>query len=138
MLWMSSGAEGILAPLIGALCGFLWFNRPRASVFLGDSGSLTIGFLMACAALRTGDRRVVGMAGPLIALALPLADTAWAVARRLWRRKRLFQGDMEHFHHRVLAWVGTPGRALLVLGGFSLGAALLGAAVQTLSPGSNP
>jgi UDP-GlcNAc:undecaprenyl-phosphate GlcNAc-1-phosphate transferase len=92
------------APLLGALVAFLRFNFNPASIFLGDCGSLTVGFLLGCfgAIWSQKSATLVGMAAPLMALAVPLLDTGIAVARRFLRRQPVFSPDRNHLHHRLL------------------------------------
>jgi UDP-GlcNAc:undecaprenyl-phosphate/decaprenyl-phosphate GlcNAc-1-phosphate transferase len=90
--------------LAGALIGFLRYNFNPASIFLGDSGSLFIGFLLAALSV-TGTQKAstaVAVAIPLMAFALPVIDTGFAVARRFISGKPLFEGDREHIHHKLL------------------------------------
>lgn len=90
--------------LVGALIGFLRYNFNPASIFLGDSGALFIGFLLAALSV-TGTQKastVVAVAIPLMAFALPVIDTGFAVARRFISGKPLFEGDREHIHHKLL------------------------------------
>ncbi len=104
------------APLAGALFAFLRYNFSPASVFLGDSGSLTIGFLLGCLGLVWDSRAgMLGMVGPLMTMALPLADVSLSIGRRFLRRRPIFKGDRGHIHHRVLALGFTPRGAALVL-----------------------
>jgi UDP-GlcNAc:undecaprenyl-phosphate GlcNAc-1-phosphate transferase len=94
----------IAIALVGALIGFLRYNFNPASIFLGDSGALFIGFLLAALSL-TGTQKastVVAVAIPLMAFALPVIDTGFAVARRFISGKPLFEGDREHIHHKLL------------------------------------
>ncbi len=103
-------------PLAGCLLAFLRYNFSPASVFLGDCGSLTIGFVLGCFGLvwshRTGT--MVGMVAPVMALSLPLLDTALAIGRRFLRSVPIFQGDRGHIHHRVQA-LGFSTRATALL-----------------------
>ena len=103
-------------PLAGCLLAFLRYNFSPATVFLGDCGSLTIGFVLGCFGLvwshRTGT--MVGMVAPIMALALPLLDTALAIGRRFLRAVPIFQGDRGHIHHRVQA-LGFSTRATALL-----------------------
>lgn len=103
-------------PLAGCLLAFLRYNFSPASVFLGDCGSLTIGFVLGCFGLvwshRTGT--MVGMVAPIMALSLPLIDVALAIGRRFLRSVPIFQGDRGHIHHRVLA-LGFSTRATALL-----------------------
>lgn len=90
-------------PLAGCLLAFLAFNFNPASVFLGDCGSLTIGFVLGCFGLiwsqRTGT--MVGMAAPLMALGLPLLDVMLAIGRRYLRNVPIFSADRGHIHHKL-------------------------------------
>lgn len=106
-----------VAPLAGALLGFLRYNFNPASVFLGDCGSLTVGFLLGCfgAAWSQKSATVLGMTAPLIALAMPLLDTGLAIIRRGLRGQGIFSPDRGHIHHRLLEQGLTPRRAALVL-----------------------
>ncbi len=105
------------APLAGALLAFLRYNFSPASVFLGDCGSLTIGFMLGCFGLVWSQHTVtlVGLAAPLMALALPLTDVGLAIVRRFLRNTPIFQGDRGHIHHRVLALGFSTSRAALIL-----------------------
>ena len=105
------------APLAGALCGFLRYNLNPASIFLGDCGSLSIGFLLGCFGIIWSQKSatLLGMTAPLIALAIPLLDTVLALARRFLRRQPLFGADRGHIHHRLLARGLTPRRVAYVL-----------------------
>jgi UDP-GlcNAc:undecaprenyl-phosphate GlcNAc-1-phosphate transferase len=90
--------------LVGALIGFLRYNFNPASIFLGDSGALFIGFLLAALSV-TGTQKAstaVAMAIPLMAFALPVIDTGFSIARRFVSGKPLFEGDREHIHHKLL------------------------------------
>lgn len=90
---------------IGALLGFLRYNFAPARIYLGDSGSLLIGYLLATLSLigATSDGSTALVYVPVFALALPLLDGAVAIARRWLRRMPIWKGDHRHIHHRVLA-----------------------------------
>ncbi|MGI9014301.1 MAG: MraY family glycosyltransferase [Phycisphaerales bacterium] len=125
-----------LALLIGALLGFLWFNLPPARVFMGDGGSLVVGFLLAVLTTRTtffhGDLggSWYGVFMPLIMLAIPIYDFTTVTLIRLGQGKSPFVGDQQHFSHRlvqrglsttsavVIIWCFT---AVTAIGGISLG-----------------
>lgn len=98
------------APLVGALAAFLFFNFAPASIFLGDCGSLAIGFLLACFAILWSHAvgTASGFLAPLFVLAIPLLDTVLTIVRRLSRRRPLFAADREHIHHQLLAQGLTP------------------------------
>jgi len=108
-----------VAPLGGALLGFLLYNKPPARIFLGDCGSLSVGFLLGCFALLWSQKCVtlLGLTAPLMALALPLLDTGVAIVRRWLRGQPIFSADRGHIHHRLLDRGLTPRGALLVLYG---------------------
>lgn len=109
----------VTAPLAGALLGFLRYNFNPASIFLGDCGSLLIGFLLGCfgAVWSHKSATVLGMTAPLMALAIPLLEVAVSIARRFLRKQPIFKADREHIHHRLLARGFTTRRAVLILYG---------------------
>ena len=109
------------APLAGALLGFLRFNFNPASIFLGDCGSLTLGFLLGCygAVWSEKSSTLLGMTAPLLALSVPLFDAGLAIVRRFLRQKPIFGADRAHIHHRLLSSGLTPRRVVLVLYGIS-------------------
>jgi len=114
-------------PLVGALLGFLRYNFNPASIFLGDSGSLTIGFLLGCFGVVWSQKSatILGMTAPLMALGIPILDTGLSIFRRFLRHQPIFGGDRDHIHHRLLNRGFTPRHvALLLYGGASIGAAL--------------
>lgn len=114
------------APLLGALLAFLRYNFNPASIFLGDCGSLTIGFLLGCfgAIWSQKSATLIGVAAPLMALAVPLLDTGIAVARRFLRRQPVFSPDRNHLHHRLLdRGLSTRKTALILYGVCAVAAA---------------
>jgi UDP-GlcNAc:undecaprenyl-phosphate/decaprenyl-phosphate GlcNAc-1-phosphate transferase len=104
-------------PLVGALLGILRFNFNPASIFLGDSGSLFIGFLLGCYSVLWSQKSatILGMTAPLIALSIPLLDTGLAIVRRFLRRQPIFGADHGHIHHKLLARGLTPRRVVILL-----------------------
>jgi UDP-GlcNAc:undecaprenyl-phosphate GlcNAc-1-phosphate transferase len=98
----------VLALLVGALLGFLVFNYPPASIFMGDGGSLVVGFTLAVCAVRvTYHDPDVGspwwaVFTPLVVLAVPLYDFASVTLIRLMQGKSPFKGDTQHFSHRLV------------------------------------
>jgi UDP-GlcNAc:undecaprenyl-phosphate GlcNAc-1-phosphate transferase len=104
-------------PLAGCLLGFIRYNFNPATIFLGDCGSLFIGFLLGCYAVVWSQKAatILGMTAPLMALSIPLLDMAVAVARRFLRRQPLFEGDLNHIHHRLLHRGFTPRKVALVM-----------------------
>ena len=109
----------VTAPLLGALLGFLRYNFNPASIFLGDSGSLTVGFLLGCYGAQWTHKSatILGMTAPLIALSLPLLDTALAIVRRFLRNRPIFSADRSHIHHKLLDRGWTTRQAVLALYG---------------------
>ena len=106
-------------PLAGALLAFLCYNFDPATIFLGDSGALLIGYLLGCYAVIWGNKSatLLGMTAPLMALSVPLLDVALAIVRRFLRRQPIFTADRGHIHHQLLDRGLTPRRAVLVLYG---------------------
>ncbi|HEY5218271.1 MAG TPA: MraY family glycosyltransferase [Gemmatimonadaceae bacterium] len=108
--------------LIAAVAGFLRYNFAPAKIYLGDGGSLFIGYLLATLSLEGATSATNGalVYVPLFALALPLLDAAVAVGRRWLRHMPVWKGDHRHIHHRVLATGlstrGTVGVLALVAG----------------------
>jgi UDP-GlcNAc:undecaprenyl-phosphate GlcNAc-1-phosphate transferase len=104
-------------PLAGALLGFLRYNFNPASVFLGDSGSYSIGFLLGCFGILWSQKSatLLGMTAPLLAFAIPVLDVCLSIIRRFLRMQPLFGADRGHIHHKLLERGLTPRRAVLLL-----------------------
>ena len=113
--------------LAGAIAGFLRYNFNPASIFLGDCGSLLIGFMLAAIALAGSQKSptIVAVAIPLVSLGLPILDVAVAVVRRFLNRQPLFQADRDHIHHRLISRGVSHKQAVLLLYGVSGGFGLL-------------
>lgn len=95
----------IVIGLAGACIGFLKYNLYPARIFLGDTGSLLLGFILAAVSIQSSFKTTAGIAlvFPLIALLLPISDTLIAFLRRIIQGKNPFQGDRRHLHHRLLS-----------------------------------
>lgn len=132
-------ASLIAIVVVGICVGFLPFNWHRARMFMGDTGALLVGLLMATSTVSvTGelnpaalDQKLVLAAYipiilPIAVLALPLADFSLAVARRLLAGKSPFSADRQHLHHRLLDMGHSPLQAVLI---FYLGTTVLSVAV---------
>jgi UDP-GlcNAc:undecaprenyl-phosphate/decaprenyl-phosphate GlcNAc-1-phosphate transferase len=93
-----------MCALGGAAAGFLPFNYHPARIFMGDGGSLFVGFVLASAAVMGTEKVAVGISllVPLIVLALPIVDTARVIASRLATRTPIFDADRSHVHHQLL------------------------------------
>lgn len=111
------GLAIVMGALFGALAAFLLFNFPPASIYLGDCGSLSIGFLLGCMALAWANKATtaLGLLAPLFALFVPMLDTGVAILRRGLTGRPLFAGDRRHIHHRLLRRGLTPRGTVLVL-----------------------
>ena len=103
--------------LCGALAGFLRYNFNPASIFMGDSGALFVGFLLAALAVLGTQKATTAVAvlTPILAFGLPVVDTGVTMARRMIGGRPLFQGDSEHIHHMLLARGWSQRRVALVL-----------------------
>jgi len=103
--------------LCGALSGFLRYNFNPASIFLGDSGALFVGFTLASLSV-VGTHKAstaVAVITPILAFGLPVVDTSVTLARRLISGRPVFQGDSEHIHHMLLARGWSQRQAALAL-----------------------
>jgi UDP-GlcNAc:undecaprenyl-phosphate GlcNAc-1-phosphate transferase len=109
----------VVVPLAGSLLGFLRYNFNPASVFLGDCGSLLIGFLLGTfgAIWSHKSATALGMMVPMMAIAIPLLDTGLAVIRRFLRHQPIFGADRSHIHHRLLDKGLTPRQVVTLLYG---------------------
>src|ERR1700730_17744416 len=116
-----SSGNGLLAflvvALLGAILGFLPFNFHPASIFMGDSGSLFIGFLLSALSMASAPKvtPLAGLAIPLLAFGLPILDVTLAVSRRFLRGNPLSQGDTDHIHHKLLSRGFSHRQAVLAL-----------------------
>ena len=114
----------LITALAGALVGFLPFNFTPAKTFIGDTGSNFLGFSLSIIAIlgvaKTYTFAVIVL--PLIVLGLPIADTLWAIIRRLIKGKSIkaiFKADKGHLHHRIVARGFGQKQAVLILYGLS-------------------
>ncbi|HZL18759.1 MAG TPA: MraY family glycosyltransferase [Polyangia bacterium] len=124
------------AALAGSIVGFLFYNFNPASIFMGDTGSMFLGFVLAATAVETNQKASTAVAViiPTVALGLPIMDTLLAIGRRAWRGRPLFQADKEHIHHRLMARGLSHRQAVLVLYGFCV---ILGLAALLLTYGNS-
>lgn len=105
------------AALAGSLCGFAVYNFAPASIFMGDSGSLFIGFIIAAISLQSSQKSstMVVLLIPIVALGVPIADTVLAIIRRLGNGHSPFDGDRDHVHHRLLRMGLSSRQVVMVL-----------------------
>lgn len=109
------------AALLGAVLSFLVFNVPPASIFMGDGGSLFLGYIIAILPIMHSSLPNPGLdfTIPLTLLLIPILDTVSAILRRLRRGAPVHQPDKEHAHHKLLALGLSTRQALLVVYGMS-------------------
>ncbi|HKU42428.1 MAG TPA: MraY family glycosyltransferase [Polyangiales bacterium] len=111
------------ASLGGSLLGFLLFNFNPASIFMGDSGSMFLGYVLATTSILGNSVKsstTVALLVPFVALGLPIVDTLLAMMRRVLERRSIFAPDRGHIHHQLLAMGLTHRRAVLILYGLSV------------------
>ncbi len=110
------------ASLAGAIVGFLFYNFNPASIFMGDSGSMLIGYVLALGAINSGQKSstTVALLTPIVAMGVPIMDTLFSMVRRFLERRPMFSPDRGHIHHRLLEMGLTHRRVVLVLYGFSV------------------
>jgi UDP-GlcNAc:undecaprenyl-phosphate GlcNAc-1-phosphate transferase len=101
----------------GACLGFLRHNLRPASIFMGDSGSLFLGLVLSASSIPGAGEGASGtdLLAPVVALGVPVVDTAMALVRRAARGSPIFWGDREHVHHRLVSLGLAPRRAMAVL-----------------------
>jgi UDP-GlcNAc:undecaprenyl-phosphate/decaprenyl-phosphate GlcNAc-1-phosphate transferase len=119
-LIMGSPIPALIAfALVGAAIGFLRSNLPPARIFMGDSGSLLIGFVLATLPLMIvpGQTSIADCIAPATILLIPILDTLSAIVRRLRERRPIHSADKEHIHHKLLDIGLTNPRLLLVMYG---------------------
>jgi len=108
--------------LAGALLGFLRFNFHPATIFLGDGGSMFIGYVLSALSLackRGNTSPVVALSIPALVLGFPIVEMAVSILRRFVSGKRIFAADREHIHHRLLELGLTQRQVVGILYGFS-------------------
>lgn len=118
--WNQVPEVSVLATILsGALAGFLVFNWPPARIFLGDSGSLPLGFLVGALALEAAAKKAAGLtlAVPVVLLSIPMFDTSMAILRRKLNGRKIGQGDRAHIHHCLRDRGFSPVQTLLWIGG---------------------
>jgi UDP-GlcNAc:undecaprenyl-phosphate GlcNAc-1-phosphate transferase len=126
----------LYAALAGSIVGFLFYNFNPASIFMGDTGSMFLGFVLGTIAIEFSQKAsaAVAILIPILALGLPLFDTGLAVVRRAAGGRPIFQADREHIHHRLLEMGLTHKQAVLALYMLSI---LLGTMAVALSYASS-
>jgi len=134
---VNAGVMWLALVLAAATLGFWRYNFHPARIFLGDGGSMLLGFLLGSMAVMGPAKDATGISViiPLVILGIPLADTACAIVRRCWRHRPIMQPDREHLHHRLLDLGLNHRQAVLAIYGVDLilgGSAVL---LTVIAPG---
>jgi UDP-GlcNAc:undecaprenyl-phosphate GlcNAc-1-phosphate transferase len=124
-IFVGALAEGSTAlciatlPLAGCLLAFLCFNFNPATIFLGDCGSLLVGFLLGCYGVIWSQKSltIFGMVAPLIAFSVPLLDVGLSIFRRILRGQPILSADRSHIHHRLIDRGLSQRRVVLIIYG---------------------
>ncbi len=136
---------GTLALLVGSLIAFLMFNFPPAKIFMGDGGSLVVGFILAVLTARTTFYNPAqtdyalgtawyGLFMPIVVLAVPLYDFITVTLIRIFQGNSPFVGDQQHFSHRLVQRGLTKRGAVIVIWGVTALAGLGGISLGRLEP----
>lgn len=113
--------------IAGSLVGYLFFNFPPAKLFMGDSGSLLLGFILAILPLIADPESGSSLLMPITMLSIPILDVFFSIARRRRKGIPFSHPDMEHLHHKLLA-LGLENRSILAL----ISGVMLGLAIPVL------
>jgi UDP-GlcNAc:undecaprenyl-phosphate GlcNAc-1-phosphate transferase len=108
----------VFAAMIGAVLGFLVFNFNPARIFMGDSGSYVLGYVLGTSVIVGSSQKAstaVALLVPCLAMGVPIFDTLFSMVRRYLERRPIFSPDRGHIHHRLLDMGLTHRRAVLTL-----------------------
>lgn len=135
---IAHGAHGLAAAqlaLAGACVGFLPWNFPKARIFLGDAGSLLLGYSLGASAILgfTGMPNGWGRWGTLFALAYPAFDMIFVVVNRLREGRKIQQGGKDHSNHRIARLIRCPNRTVMLLWASGAALSVSGLVVQSLN-----
>lgn len=118
LLSAQPGIVLLIAVLIGSMAGFYPFNFPKATIYLGDSGSLMIGFILAVLSMSRIHRKgslALALIIPILILLLPILETLVTIVRRVFKKQNIFAADTDHFHFRFLKKGFSETRTTLLL-----------------------
>jgi UDP-GlcNAc:undecaprenyl-phosphate GlcNAc-1-phosphate transferase len=118
--------------LLGAVMGFVPFNFNPASIFMGDTGSMFLGFALALLIVTMAEVDTRWLLASLVMFALPVLDTALAIARRVVNKRHVFAADKQHFHHQLVARGLTVKKAVITAYGLAIIFTVLGAMIVYL------
>lgn len=135
-----AGPATLTLVIAASVVGFLFHNWPPARIFMGDGGSLTIGFLVGALSMEAASKTAAGytLAVPIVLISIPIFDTFMAIVRRKLNGRGIGEGDRGHIHHRLQDHGLSRSQALLAIGGLCLvmaAAALISAHFQSEIPG---
>ncbi|HLF91358.1 MAG TPA: hypothetical protein VI451_20610 [Anaerolineales bacterium] len=136
--WRVPGQEDFLIlslALAGAVLGFLIFNFPPASIFMGDSGSLFLGFTLAALAIARKPQAsnvFTVMSVPTLIFLLPILDTTFVTFTRLLRGQSPAKGGRDHTSHRLVAFGLSERQTVFILYALAVGAGIVGALIESL------
>lgn len=111
--------DAVLAMAVaGSLAGFLVYNAPPASIFLGDAGSMSVGLVLGTLAIRSSLKgpATIALAVPVALLAIPILDVVMAILRRKLTGRSIYSTDRGHLHHRLIRHGFGPGKAVVIIG----------------------
>ena len=112
--------------LLGAVLGFVPYNFNPASIFMGDTGSMLLGYVCGTTIILLAQQQAKWGLAAMVIFALPILDTSLALARRWLNRRPIFQADRQHFHHQLVARGFTVRQTVLISYGLALLFAALG------------
>jgi UDP-GlcNAc:undecaprenyl-phosphate/decaprenyl-phosphate GlcNAc-1-phosphate transferase len=136
-------AAAMLAVFLGSVLGFLFFNFPPATIFMGDSGSLFLGFFLAGISTQAPGLITISYSGqiafllliPILILFIPIADTTFVTIMRKLSGRPASRGGRDHLSHRIVAIGFSEKSAVLILYGFATVSGMIALGVKMLSPG---
>jgi len=107
----------LMLALLGSVTGFLFFNFNPAKIFMGDCGSMFLGFTIASSSVLSFSKysALVGLALPVAVLGVPIFDTFFSMLRRFLERRSIFSADRSHFHHKLIDLGLTQRQAVLAI-----------------------
>lgn len=138
--YFSSDHASLVATLAlaiaGSTLGFLPYNFNPAKIFMGDTGALSIGFILACLSVEGVMKSVTTMTIiiPVLILALPVFDTLFAIFRRAINGKKIMMADKGHLHHRLVQSGYSVKQAVLIMYGLSITCSLMGLLISKVPP----
>ncbi len=126
----------LMASLGGGVLGFLIYNVNPASIYMGDTGSMFLGLVLATVSIQCHQKSATAIAigVPIVVLGLPIADTLLAICRRIADGRSIFSADRDHLHHRLLAVGFTHKQSVLILYGVNILFVLVAVLILAASP----